>query len=239
MGVRVIKETDSQKILSLLQGAAYRDHYKRDGEVAEVGIEHLLEVYEDFRAYNRDNGEWNASDILQCLNNFGETKVSFITWLFIKVTPSDEDVFWKAIRRLFVLDYINQEHCDGIGFTIMSRELVELADDEFEKKALALVFIDGDKDEKKEFQEELKSDQKIFELLGYEMFYCAFYSKAGLVKIIVPAKTSQEAIVWVFKKYPDQKETEGEDILGILSSDEFDSSSLGGAKKEEFEFIGH
>lgn len=170
-GIRIIRETDSQKIISLLQGTIYRIYYDRSEkdeknlEVIDVDFTQVVDVYTDFCHINADAGEWFAADAIGWLEDFD--KKNFSEAMAITIKPSDEAKFWKAIKRLMVLDIMNEEHCGWNGVEITPIQLA-MSDEEFTKKLLKLEFIcDG-----KEFLEELDEEAviKLLKLGGEEEF---------------------------------------------------------------------
>lgn len=155
LGIKVLREIDSQKILSLLCGDDTSYCRCNDREyVAEVAFAQVVDVYNDFCDYNRDAGEWFAQDALGWLENFD--KQNFVEAIKIVVNPSDEAKFWKAVKRLMVLDIVNEEHCDWNGVTITPAQLA-ISDEDFKKRLLKLEFIDDGE----EFLEELDKEAVI------------------------------------------------------------------------------
>lgn len=147
MGIAILRETDPEKILAFLGGKnqnkpAYRDFYERDGEVFEATVSDVVDIYDDFVSWNRDNGEWVEEDCLRALQNPNEVKKDLAgPDLAIQV---DEDKFFAVFCRIILIDYVNQKFCEDDGDIDISniRSFISLSSEDFLRKLLKLEFLD-------------------------------------------------------------------------------------------------
>lgn len=166
-GVKIIREVDAEKVIALLP-KKYTSFYDREkaGEVANVNLLDVSEVYQDFADVNGDAGEWNQSDVEHFLNSFEESKKVFCDWLKIGIDKSEEKDFWIALRRLMIMDIISWEFCDHEDpKSLPPKELASMPEDEFRKKILSLSLIEfNDQDDRSECLGTIKEDERMGEM---------------------------------------------------------------------------
>ncbi|MEA3248511.1 MAG: hypothetical protein U9Q73_02280 [Nanoarchaeota archaeon] len=102
---------------------------------------------------------WCKEDILRRLKEFSKTKEFFKARFNLKINFANEKRFWKAIRRLLIIDYTNKKYFGSVGFKVSQAQLTRLSDDKFIEKVLSFQFITIEKKEKEKLKEVIRTDE--------------------------------------------------------------------------------